>query len=284
MPSAQDGWYPLAVPLPISTNEYDATRSGSVLGICDHITDGTDSRDWLQHQRNGASVHFLIREEGGRAVVYQFMSVLWVAYGNGRHSGVGNPYMPQWLKDLISGGGDINQVTISIEHERNWPFSTPLPPVMLEASIALHRWICDFFSTIKRDRDHIFGHYQVQHIDRANCPGGPGGKLFQFEEIVRGVQPGRPPVLPPPPPDHEIHNGHAVYGNIYKFWKANGGIPAFGMPVSAEFTMEIEGKPYRTQFFERQWLVCDERGVVSSYFAGAKLFERIKKEIGYPAA
>lgn len=183
---ANDGWYPGAVRLPITTNEFFPTRAVPLVSIVDHITDGDDSRDWLQHANNASSVHFLIREESGKGVVYQFMPVERAAWGNGRFSN-SNPFMPDWVKSLIARGVNINHATVSIEHERNWPFSTLLAGPMLEASIALHKWLVQNYPTISADRTHIIGHYQIDNDTRANCPGGPGGNLFPFDGIIAAV-------------------------------------------------------------------------------------------------
>lgn len=93
-------WYPLAVKKPITTGEFYRVRGIPTISIVEHITAGTNSIDWLQHANNASSVHFLIRVENGRAVVYQFMPIEWAAWGNGRYSNP-NPFMPQWIKDII---------------------------------------------------------------------------------------------------------------------------------------------------------------------------------------
>lgn len=223
-----DGWYPNAKRLPITTAEYFGTRLVPLTSIVDHITDGDDSRDWLQHANNESSVHFLIREEAGRGVVYQFMPIQWAAWGNGRHSGLNNPYMPAWVKSLITRKININHATVSIEHERKWPFTTPLAGPMLSESIALHKWLADTYPSIVRDRDHIIGHYQIDNVSRANCPGGPGGRLFPFDTIIAAMNaPASQDVTFP-------ETGVTVKADFYRFWLGNGGLPIFGYPIKPE--------------------------------------------------
>lgn len=221
-----DGWYPKAKRLPITTQEYFPVRQEAIAGICNHITDGTDSRDWLQHADNGSSVHFLIRDEGGVGVVYQFMPVQWAAWGNGRHSGLNNPYMPGWVKSLITRNVNINHATVSIEHERDWPFTTPLAGPMLDASIELHRWLVEEYPTITRDRAHIIGHYQIDNVSRANCPGGPGGALFPFDTIIAAITTPQSVTFP--------ETGVTVAPDFYDFWLRNGALPIFGYPIKPE--------------------------------------------------
>jgi N-acetyl-anhydromuramyl-L-alanine amidase AmpD len=238
-------WYPEAVRLPIATKEYFKQRAVPLISICNHITDGDDSRNWLQFADNQSSVNFLIRLEGGKAVVYEFMPVEWGAWGNGRYS-ENNPYMPQWIKAMIAQGININHATVSIEHEGK-PSQLPFPPAMIEASIKLQTWLADTFPTIKRDREHIVGHYQIDHVQRAFCPGGPGGKLFPFDAIVAALN------APSAAQSHLFtETNQSVAADFYAYWQANGGLPTFGYPIRAEKDMTLpNGQTIRVQSFER---------------------------------
>jgi hypothetical protein len=80
-----DGWYPEAKQLFLTTGEFSA-RNMPILAVVDHVSAGKDSRHHGQHVNNQSSFHFLIRLEGGVAVIYQFMSVLVAAWANGRYS------------------------------------------------------------------------------------------------------------------------------------------------------------------------------------------------------
>jgi N-acetylmuramoyl-L-alanine amidase len=245
-----DGWYPAARRLPITTKEYWAPRRQTLVSICNHITDGNDSRDYLQNANNGSSVHFLIREEGGVGVVYQFMPVTWAAWGNGTWSEA-NPYMPAWVRALLpalrDGKDNINDYTVSIEHERKWPFTTTLPDSMKAATIELQTWMCREYPSIVVDRDHIIGHYQVDNIRRPNCPGGPGGALFPFDDIISAIkagttQPTTDPLLFP-------QTGQYVGHGFLAYWQEHQYI---GLPLTGEFAQVLEdGNTYTTQLFER---------------------------------
>jgi hypothetical protein len=46
--------------------------------------------------------------------------------------------------------------------------------------------------------------------------------------------------------------GHQVCGPFLTYWRANGGLARFGLPLTGEFTAELEGKPYTIQYFERR--------------------------------
>jgi hypothetical protein len=44
-----------------------------------------------------------------------------------------------------------------------------------------------------------------------------------------------------------------VGGKFLEYWQRNGGLPQQGFPISEEFTevSDLDGKPYRVQYFER---------------------------------
>jgi DNA/RNA endonuclease G (NUC1) len=46
--------------------------------------------------------------------------------------------------------------------------------------------------------------------------------------------------------------GHTVCGPFLSYWQTQGGLERFGFPVTGAFTMELEGRPYTVQFFERR--------------------------------
>jgi hypothetical protein len=103
-------WYPAAKRLPITTREYWLKRGEPTIAIVEHITAGNDSRNHLQNVVNNSSTHFLIRDEAGKAVVYQFMPIEWGAWGNG----VANVsrYSPQWVRDRIQAGKNMSRPTL----------------------------------------------------------------------------------------------------------------------------------------------------------------------------
>ncbi len=254
------GWYPDAEILRLTTGE-EEPEDPSVprSSICYHITAGSDSRNHLQNVLNGASVHFLIRVENGKAKVYQFISVFKTAYGNGRTSGPTNPFMEQWMKDLLARNKNINKATISIEHEGFYPSSLPFPEVVIVASIKLSKWICKVRPTIIKDRKHLIGHYQVDHIDRANCPGGPGGKLFPFDRFVRELN-----AAPAPQFVHFKETNQDVPLDFYNKWVEKGGLEVFGYPLLPVGTTDFGGGLILpTQSFERSRFERQKDGTIT---------------------
>ena len=252
-------WCPFAVKMMITTQEFTKQRVYPTVSACEHITAGFDSRAFLQNADNTSSVHFLIRMENGVAVIYQFMPIEWAAWGNGRFSR-GNPYNPQWIRafidsqpDTAAGRARVSQFllssTISIEHEAIAPRPGLYTGPFLDASIRLNKWIADTVSTIKRDRDHIIGHYQIDHINRAFCPGGPGGMYFPFSTIVEALNP--TPPQDPPSVQFFPETGHTVGHGFLDYFRTHGQLETFGYPITEEVPEVIGGWAGTVQYFQK---------------------------------
>ncbi len=48
--------------------------------------------------------------------------------------------------------------------------------------------------------------------------------------------------------------GQCIVGRIREFWEQNGGLPVFGFPTGPQQAIQIEGKPFQAQLFERNRL------------------------------
>lgn len=245
-------WYPLAERRLITTNEKTAPRGIDIMAVVEHVTDGNDSRHHGQNVANNSSFTFLIGIYSGVLKVYQFMPLSWAAWGNGRYSN-DNPFMPSWVKGLIARGINPNLFTVSIEHERVWPYSTVWDERIILATLDLNKWIAEQCPRVLPDRNHYLGHYQIDNVDRPFCPGGPGGLLFPFDRIVRAVQTVHPvpAPLPPPIPTARILNGHLVSGKFLRYWEENGSLAIFGFPTEGEVDGKVGSWGGRVQYFER---------------------------------
>jgi hypothetical protein len=113
---------------------------------------------------------------------------------------------------------------------------------MIDATIALNKWLISVVPTIKADREHVIGHYQIDGINRPFCPGGPGGLLFPFDAVVAAMQ-GSPQPEPPPANQTAIQQYAATHPYV--------GLPLWG----AERAMILEdGNTYQTLLYERALL------------------------------
>src|SRR5262245_25445612 len=51
-----------------------------------------------------------------------------------------------------------------------------------------------------------------------------------------------------------LETGQCISGRIRQFWEQNGGLSVFGYPTGPQGEIQIEGKPYQAQTFERNRL------------------------------
>jgi hypothetical protein len=66
--------------------------------------------------------------------------------------------------------------------------------------------------------------------------------------------------------------GHALGGAFLTFWEQNGGLDAFGLPISEEFDEVLpDGKAYRVQYFERARLELHPEAAGTPYEVQAGL-------------
>lgn len=67
----------------------------------------------------------------------------------------------------------------------------------------------------------------------------------QFYRCLRGA-------VPVEAQSQKFSNGFVSAGGMFQYWLHNGGLPAFGMPISREYdTTGIDGAPTRRQWYER---------------------------------
>lgn len=144
-------------------------RNGrKVIAIVDHIMSGTlaGTDSWFQNPASQASAHFGVGKNGD---IRQYVDINNVAWANG---GVNKPSWP-----LLITGVNPNYYTVSIEHEGQ--SGDVMPEAQYQATLALHRWLCDVFG-IAPGPDTVIGHYRIDSVSRAGCPGSgfPWARLF----------------------------------------------------------------------------------------------------------
>lgn len=218
------GWCPFARQHRTSGGEgpfgYPADTRGQnkPMILVDHIMDGykstLDSDAW-RHQ-NGVSVHAGVGRDGS---LDQYVNIFDAAYGNGTTGRVStydrtNPIlasfeqMGQWKYfasegeyGLINGFTNvINTHSISTEHE-GFPQDV-WTPEMVATSMRWHKWCMDELAGagvgIQYTPDVLIGHFQIDGVNRVNCPGpnwtkqlilkAIGGRMYTDEQIDAKIQ------------------------------------------------------------------------------------------------
>jgi len=154
---------------------YTAGHSGKkIIAIVNHQTagKGTGALSWLCNKASRASAHYLIYRDG---TVYQLVRDMDIAW----HAGGVNK--PSWS---LYDGTNPNRYTIGIEHEC-YPAvggDGNLTELQYHATLELHRLLIKTHAIIV-DRAHIIGHYQIDSVNRPNCP----GTKFPWDRLMKDL-------------------------------------------------------------------------------------------------
>lgn len=148
---------------------FSTPKGYKFIAIVNHIMAGTlaGTDSWFANPVSKVSSHFGVGKKGE---IHQYVNLKNPAWANG---GVNKPTWPK----LIS-GVNPNYYTVSIEHEGySW---NVMPEAQYQATLALHRWLIGTLG-IPVTRDNIIGHYRIDSVNKANCPGAgfPWNRLFQ---------------------------------------------------------------------------------------------------------
>jgi N-acetyl-anhydromuramyl-L-alanine amidase AmpD len=155
-------------------------RAGSkVDGIILHGTAGGDGpgvASYLSQASTGASVHFVIGQDGH---IFQLVALADSAWGNGI------PQRSTWPLVAQNAPANPNLYTVSIEHAKaSTDNSDALTPAQMDASVALVGWLlCElgprglasdaFLRRLAADdlATLVTSHASIDAVDRARCPG-----------------------------------------------------------------------------------------------------------------
>ncbi|MDN5332206.1 MAG: N-acetylmuramoyl-L-alanine amidase [Tepidanaerobacteraceae bacterium] len=142
-------------------------KGKKIIAIVDHITAGfmPGCLNWLCNPKAQASAHYLVTRDGRIFQLVKDENTAW-------HAGMVN--RPYWQ---LYDGTNPNYYTIGIEHE-GFP-NKDLTEAQYQASLSLHRLLIQRYD-IPIDNEHIVGHYRIDSVRKANCPGPkfPWDRLF----------------------------------------------------------------------------------------------------------
>jgi N-acetylmuramoyl-L-alanine amidase len=159
--------------------------------IVDHIADGTyqGTIGWEQtpapKNPDQVSSHFIIGRDGE---VTQMVEIPQCAWTQGLPL---NLIQKATLPIVRQRGINPNVYCVSIEHEGFYAQTHgTLTDAQLAASIEVHKFIISevkriYGTTIPADRNHIVGHYEINPVNKPNCP----GELFPFDKIIAALNP-----------------------------------------------------------------------------------------------
>lgn len=151
-----------------------SSREGfRVIAIVDHITQGSTPGciDWLCNPASQASAHYVVSKAGVITQLVHDADKAW-------HAGVVKA--PSWS---LYHGNNPNLYTIGIEHEGL--SGDNLTALQYQATLWLHRDLMKKFG-IPADTEHIIGHYRINSVDKAGCPGLGFPWVRLMKDLVEG--------------------------------------------------------------------------------------------------
>ena len=146
------------------------------IAICDHIMQGSRvGYHVVIADPNANAANYSVYEDG---TIEQHVMDWDAAWCNGP---MHRPDLTvPWIERCYDHGINPNLMTISIEHEG---FSgKPFTEIQTQATIWLHEHLLGKYE-IPRTRIGIIGHYQIDSINKARCP----GPAFPWDRLMRAV-------------------------------------------------------------------------------------------------
>lgn len=141
-------------------------------GLCNHITSGTkeSALSWMMNPVSQVSCHYLVCRNGD---IYQLV----------------DDYNQSWCQGIVKKPTsklytemkkvNPNRYLIGIEHEGT---DGTLTPEQYQATLELHASLVMKYK-IPLDGKHIIGHFELDSVFRANCP----GPKFPWEDLLTDI-------------------------------------------------------------------------------------------------
>ena len=211
-------------------NCWKGRQGERVRGIVLHASEGGRASvwSWFRNRESEVSAHYLVNKDG---TVWQFVDTADTAWANGV---VNSPDRTiPWLDECLERGQNPNRLTVSVETERTWRESLTAP--QYAALVALLRDLLARYG-LPADRHHVIPHAAIDGVDRARCPGN-----VDWPRLLADLQAAVDAAVTFP------QTGQTVRGAFLAFWRARGGLPLFGYPL----TGELAEAGRTVQYFER---------------------------------
>ncbi|MDR3601589.1 MAG: N-acetylmuramoyl-L-alanine amidase [Desulfosporosinus sp.] len=153
----------------IGSPNFSSPKGYKIIAIVNHIMSGTltGTDAWFAKPTSKVSSHFGVGKNGE---IHQYVNLANPAWANGVIN------KPNWA--LLQSGVNPNYYTVSIEHEGE--SGDVMPEVQYQSTLALHQWLIRTLN-IPVTCDNIIGHYRIDSVNKAKCPGTgfPWDRLFQ---------------------------------------------------------------------------------------------------------
>jgi N-acetylmuramoyl-L-alanine amidase len=162
-------------------NTNSSSREGHIpFVIVNHVSVGTMSSmdSWFTSPDNQvSSAHFGVAKNGS---IHQYVSIDRMAWANGIPK---SQFSRATAKVVADRNVNPNLYTVSIEHEGH---DGALTEPQFQSSVWLHRHIRSYIrqtwgKDVPLDSYHVLGHYQINPVQKPNCPGPnfPWKRLYE---------------------------------------------------------------------------------------------------------
>lgn len=173
-------------------NEHtNSSNRGGIVPICivNHISAGSmgSMDNWFTTPNNKkSSAHFGVAKDGR---IHQYVKIERMAWANGlAMDNLRAATAPIVFDKKIN----PNLYSVSIEHEGT---DGDLTEAQFQASVWLHHYIREYVKqvwgfVIPFDSYHVIGHFQIDKINKPNCPGPkfPWNRLYETLNLVEGEE------------------------------------------------------------------------------------------------
>lgn len=262
-----------------NTNQYSAaegmTWPMTIEAVVHHISEGglASNLSWLTNSASGASSNYLIARDG---TIYELVPLGIPAWTNGPRNkpNLKNPLIKTWNTN----GWNPNTRTVTIEHQGYTSYGAggSLTPAQRAASILLTAWLLQEIDK-PADRTHIIGHYEIDSVERPNCPGYSPAEwdalVHDVDGLLGGIvassvaYPANPKIdrLKMPDLNPEPFNGKLWPYCFIDFYNQRGGWQTFGLVKTGVFIEDGKLVAYT-----ERWLF-EYQPAVDSWVEGALL-------------
>lgn len=184
-----------------------------ILGICNHTTGSGGSKssviNWFNNPKAQSSSHYLICRSGE---IIQFVE----DYDTSWCQGIVNKPTSKLYQDM--GGKNPNSYLIGIEHEE---LERGMTEEQYQATLWLHKHLIEKHN-IPITRYNIMGHYELDSVNRVNCP----GTNFPWTRLMSDLTVRPEPIKPTEIVDEELKSALDVLVkykqlNSPDYWLAN---------------------------------------------------------------
>lgn len=156
-----------------------SSRNGlEPLFIVNHIMQGTmdGTESWFNNPKSQASSNYGIGKNGE---VREWVAPELKAWANGIVTNPNN-WAYAFNNPIAIECPNVNPNNVSISIELEGYSGEILTDEQYRSLLDLHKYLLNKYPKIKRDSDHIIGHYRIDPVNRLNCPGSgfPWSKLF----------------------------------------------------------------------------------------------------------